>query len=70
MAVEENAPGLWYNVACTYTLLGEFDRAIDLLEIWVPQVGPDQKLWFKNDSDLDPIRDLPRFQKLFELAKS
>ena len=57
-----------YNAACTYSLLGESDRAIDLLEPCLQQVGPDQKLWFKNDFDLDPIRNHPRYQKLLELA--
>ena len=57
-----------YNAACTYAILGEFDRAIDLLEIFLPKVGPDAKLWFKNDSDLDPIRNHPRYRKLLELA--
>ncbi len=57
-----------YNAACTYALLGEIDRAIDLLEICLLQVGRDFKLWFKNDSDLDPIRNHPRYQKLLELA--
>ena len=31
-----------YNAACTYSLLGEIDRAIDLLEIYLQQVGSDQ----------------------------
>ena len=57
-----------YNAACTYSLLGEIDRAIDLLEICLQQLGRDMKLWFKNDSDLDPIRSHPRYQKLLELA--
>ncbi len=57
-----------YNAACTYSLLGEIDQAIDLLETCLQQVGSDFKLWFKNDSDLDPIRDHPRYQRLLELA--
>ena len=57
-----------YNAACTYSLLGEIDQAIDLLETCLQQVGSDFKLWFKNDSDLDPIRNHPRYQKLLELA--
>ncbi len=57
-----------YNAACTYSLLGEIDRAIDLLEICLQQVASDFKLWFKNDSDLDPIRSHPRYQKLLELT--
>ncbi len=58
-----------YNAACTYSQLGESDRAIDLLEMCLQQVGRDFKLWFKNDSDLDPIRAHPRYQKLLELAE-
>ena len=58
-----------YNAACTYSLLGEFDRSIDLLEICLQLVGADFKLWVKNDSDLNPIRDHPRYQKLLELAR-
>ncbi len=69
LAVEADPSSVWYNLACTYSLLGEADRALDLLEVWLPQVGPDQRLWFKKDYDLDPIRDHPRFQKLFEIDK-
>ena len=57
-----------YNAACTYALLGEIDRSIDLLEINLQQVGSDMKLWFKNDSDLDSMREHPRYRKLLELA--
>ena len=57
-----------YNAACTYSLLGELDLAFDLLEIFLQKAAPVAKLWFKNDSDLDPIRAHPRYQKLLELA--
>ena len=57
-----------YNAACTYSPLGELDRAIDLLENWLPQVSSDMKLWFSKDSDLDAIRGHPRYQRLLELA--
>ncbi len=49
-------------------MLGELDRAIDLLKTYLKQVGPDAKLFFKNDSDPDPIRTHPRYGKLLELA--
>jgi adenylate cyclase len=68
LTINNDPSNSWYNVACTYSLLGDSDRAIDLLEIWLPKVGPDQKLWIAKDSDLDPIRNHPRFQKLLELA--
>ena len=58
-----------YNAACTYSLLGEIDRSIDLLEICLPQFGNDMKLWFTKDSDLDPLRTNPRYQTLLQLAQ-
>jgi adenylate cyclase len=58
-----------YNAACTYSLLGEIEQAIDVLETLLPQARPDMRQWFKNDSDLDPVRSHPRYQSLLELAK-
>ncbi|MBK5569263.1 adenylate/guanylate cyclase domain-containing protein [Ensifer sp. SSB1] len=57
-----------YNAACTYSQLGKIDRAIELLEICLPQFGSDMKLWFMKDSDLDPVRNHPQFQKLLEIV--
>jgi adenylate cyclase len=68
LATESGDINIQYNAACTYALLGESDRAIDLLEVWLPQVGTEMKLWFKNDSDLEPIRGHPRYSRLIELA--
>jgi adenylate cyclase len=54
-----------YNIACAYAQLGDLDEAMDLLEKVMPRRGtPEQMLWFKNDSDLDPVRSHPRYQKL------
>lgn len=49
LATDPNDINIQYNAACTYALLGEIDRAIDLLEVWMPQVGIEMRLWFKND---------------------
>ncbi len=68
MKVDSDPSSNWYNIACTYSLLGEAGPALDLLENYLPQAGPDVKLWFKNDSDFNSIRSHPRFQKLLELA--
>ncbi len=57
-----------YNAACTYSQLGKIDRAIELLEICLPHFGSDMKLWFMKDSDLDPVRNHPQFQKLLEIV--
>ncbi|WP_027682998.1 adenylate/guanylate cyclase domain-containing protein [Rhizobium leguminosarum] len=66
LATDPNDINIQYNAACTYALLGEIDRAIDLLEVWMPQVGIEMRLWFKNDSDLDSIRSHPRYSRLVE----
>ncbi|PYI91522.1 MAG: adenylate/guanylate cyclase domain-containing protein [Verrucomicrobia bacterium] len=53
-----------YNVACVYTEMGETDSALDLLERFLPHAGAEIKEWIKHDSDFDPLRGHPRFQKL------
>jgi adenylate cyclase len=58
-----------YNVACFYSLVGEHERAIDLLLELLPRAGRQTKEWVKHDSDFNPIRSHPRFAKVFELLK-
>ncbi|PKA44701.1 adenylate/guanylate cyclase domain-containing protein [Rhizobium sullae] len=69
LATDPNDINIQYNAACTYALLGEVDRAIDVLEGWMPQVGAEMRLWFRNDSDLDSIRGHPRYSKLIMLSE-
>ena len=57
-----------YNLACVYSVLGDVDHAIDLLEKLLPNSSVYHIKWFNNDSDLDNIRDDPRFQKLLAAA--
>ncbi len=56
-----------YNAACTYALLGEIERSIDLLEIHLGLVSKDHQSWFLHDSDLDPIRSHPRYAGLLAI---
>jgi len=55
-----------YNIACVYALLDECDAALDLLEELLPQSSCYHILWFKHDSDLDSVRDHPRFEKMLD----
>jgi adenylate cyclase len=55
-----------YNAACNYSLLGEIDAALDLLEKCLPKLGHEKVQWAKYDSDFDPVRSHPRYQKLFD----
>jgi adenylate cyclase len=57
-----------YNAACIYSLLGEIEPAFDLLERLLPHAGRELYAgWIKHDSDLNALRDHPRYQKVLEL---
>jgi adenylate cyclase len=59
-----------YNIACVHALLNECDVALDILEALLPQSSCYQILWFKHDSDLDSVRDHPRFQKMLDAIEA
>lgn len=64
------APRFYYNLACTYALLGDRERALDLLQRELEENHPSpgsleqQKGWAREDPDLESLRDDPRFQHL------
>jgi len=58
-----NNPTLFYNLACTFSLRGDAERAVDALKKSF-SVGFNDIQAFENDPDLDPIRNLPSFQEL------
>lgn len=66
------SPGGYYNLACTYALLGEKQRALELLERDLKEVRTSagalnkQKEWARDDPDLESLWDDPRFQWLTE----
>ena len=53
-----------YNVACAYAELGRADDAIDLLERAMPGASTHRQEWLRQDPDLAPLRDHPRFVAL------
>lgn len=55
-----------YNIACMHSILGNVEEAIGLLEKVLPHSSHAHLLWCKYDSDLDPVRAHPRYQKLLE----
>jgi serine/threonine protein kinase/Tfp pilus assembly protein PilF len=63
LEIDPDDPAILYNSACCYSRAGEIERAIDCLErsrrVEYPRAD-----WIENDSDMDPLRDHPRFRAL------
>src|SRR5436305_6216554 len=59
-----------YNIACVYSQMGDVELAFDLLERLLPHAGQElRRCWIKYDSDLDPLRSHPRYQKILEILE-
>ncbi|HEX7272363.1 MAG TPA: adenylate/guanylate cyclase domain-containing protein [Casimicrobiaceae bacterium] len=70
MLLDPDNYNLMYNVGCSMIKLGEVDEALKLLEP-VFNVAQTQSMnWWKSDSDLDPIRDDPRFKAILARAEA
>jgi TolB-like protein/Tfp pilus assembly protein PilF len=63
LAIRPDDPMLLYNAGCIFAMLGLAEHALDCLEKAV-RGGLTQKGWYVHDSNLDPLRSLPRFQEL------
>jgi adenylate cyclase len=63
LAITPDEPITFYNAACNYSLAGEVENAISCLEKAITS-GMAQRDWIEHDSDLDPVRQHPRFQAL------
>ena len=50
-----------YNATCVYSLLGKTDEALDYFEKAI-EAGFASRNWIDNDTDLDNIRNHPRFE--------
>jgi adenylate cyclase len=68
-AIENEDPVSLYNLACVYSQLGQPEAAFDLLERAVSNGRPFWKDWIANDSDLDGLRNHPRYAQLIALLE-
>ena len=57
-------PVIQFNVACSLAQLGEQERAIDLLEAVARNMTSAIVSWLKNDTELAPLCDHPRYKAL------
>jgi len=63
----QNAPMdsiIQYNGACFFSLAGDVDRALDCLENCLIKVGNISREWLLHDSDMDNIRNQPRYEAI------
>lgn len=63
LEIEPDEPMLLYNAGCIYALAGQTENSLDCLERSV-DAGLRQRGWFVNDSNLDSVRDHPRFKAI------
>ena len=68
LAIDGDNPDTLYNLACSYALMGETDRALDCLERGNLR-GVSIAQWAENDSDLVSLHDEPRFRVLMQSLK-
>jgi adenylate cyclase len=68
--IDPDDGNLRYNLACAMARLGDVDLALKYLEAGFELGGAALIPWAKEDSDLDPLRDDPRFQAIMAAAES
>jgi len=66
LAIDPDENLALYNAACTWALLGDKERAFELLEKWAPRSGHEGRQWLKADADFASLRDHPRFKRLLK----
>jgi tetratricopeptide (TPR) repeat protein len=66
--LEPQNPMVFYNLACSYSLTEQFDRAIFALEKAV-QLGYRDFAWLAKDPDLKKLRAQPVFREIREKIK-
>jgi tetratricopeptide (TPR) repeat protein len=65
IAADPDDPMLLYNAACNYAQLGRLDDSLTALEQAVDR-GYGDKAWMEHDTDLDTLRETPRYQAILK----
>jgi adenylate cyclase len=67
-ALEPDEPHCRYNAACAYVLLGEHERALDMLEA-LDLKNMANRSWMQHDVEFDPLREHPRFKAIMAVTR-
>jgi adenylate cyclase len=59
---------LRYNLACAMVKLADYERALDYLESALKQSHEQALVWAQEDTDLNPLRKLPRYEAIMAAA--
>jgi tetratricopeptide (TPR) repeat protein len=68
MQLKPDDPIVHYNLACSYSLLGEVDKSLESLKKAV-LLGYDDFVYLVKDKDLEELRKDQRFNKFMEKVK-
>ncbi len=66
LTIDPDEPSVYYNAACLSALMGNIEDAINYFEFAIG-AGYVSKEWIDNDSDLDLIRDHPKFIEISQM---
>ncbi len=69
LAIDPDEPSVLYNAACISSLLGNVENAVNHFEFAIG-AGYVSKEWIANDSDLDLIRNHPKFIKVLQMLET
>jgi adenylate cyclase len=70
MLLDPDNRTLRYNLACAMVKLREYDRALDYLESAMKQSHRQALDWAKADTDLHPLRELPRYHAIIAATEA
>jgi adenylate cyclase len=69
LLVDPDNLNMRYNFACVLALMGDKEESLKMLQSTIPRVGEYQVRVADSDTDLDVLRDDPRFQAMMAQAK-
>jgi len=65
LRMDPDEPATFYNVSCTFTTTGLIEKGLEYLDKAV-DAGFARQDWIKYDSDLDPLRNHPKFESILK----